>query len=374
VHVPGRRRALRGDDDAPRAARRARDWWPEAAWAVVAAASVVVIVAAPRHAAVAVNVMWVTLAALYAYRRCPLRSTTIVLAGAAVVTSIATIVADLSETTPGEFADVPLVCVLLVVLVSHARQRVDVLGRLARAAEREREFIRDASHQLRTPITIASGHAELIIHADPGSQAARDAGVVLAELKRLQRMSDRLLVLASADHPGFLMLAPARLDELIESAAERWSVVAERTWTVEAAEPVDVLVDRSRIDEALDALIENAIKATSPGEPIALRATTGGGTPVLSVADGGVGVSGEYRDRVFERFARVPSKGGGPRGGTGLGLPMVRAIAEAHGGTAELVQDEPGWTTFELRLPRLDLPAQHADGGRAASGSTSASS
>jgi signal transduction histidine kinase len=119
-----------------------------------------------------------------------------------------------------------------------------------------------------------------------------------------------------------------------------------------------VLVERPRIDDALDAPIENALKATAPGEPIALRAFTRAGVPVLSVADHGVGLAMEHRERVFERFARVASKSGGPRGGTGLGLPMVRAIAEAHGGTAELVADAAGWTTFELRLARVELPAE----------------
>lgn len=76
---------------------------------------------------------------------------------------------------------------------------------------------------------------------------------------------------------------------------------------------------------------------------------------------------------VFEHFARVPSKRGGPRGGTGLGLPMVRAIPQAHGGTAECIDGVPGWTSFELRLPRLDMPADHADGERTTSGSQSAS-
>jgi two-component system, OmpR family, sensor kinase len=150
------------------------------------------------------------------------------------------------------------------------------------------------------------------------------------------------------------MLEPVRLDELVERAAARWTVVAEREWTVTARAPSTVLVDAARIDCALDALIENAIKATARGEAIALATHARGGMPVLSVADRGSGVAPEHRERIFERFGRVPTAPGTVRSGTGLGLPMVRAIAEAHGGTAELIQDPHGWTTFEVRLARFE--------------------
>ena len=177
---------------------------------------------------------------------------------------------------------------------------------------------------------------------------------MLAELQRLQQMSDRLLILASADHPGFLMLAPASLQELIETAAARWTPVADREWVVDVRADGTVLVDRGRIDAALDALIENGIKATSDGDAIALGAEDHGGVPVLSVSDRGIGVGLEHRERIFERFARIRPAGGSGRGGTGLGLPTVRAIAVAHGGAAELVPDPDGWTRFELRLGRFE--------------------
>jgi signal transduction histidine kinase len=150
------------------------------------------------------------------------------------------------------------------------------------------------------------------------------------------------------------MLAPASLAELVETAAARWSPVADREWTVDIRADGTVLVDRGRIDAALDALIENALKATSDGDAIALGAEDHGGVPVISVADRGIGVGLEHRERIFERFARIRLPGGPARGGTGLGLPTVRAIAVAHGGAAELVADPDGWTRFELRLERFE--------------------
>jgi signal transduction histidine kinase len=116
-----------------------------------------------------------------------------------------------------------------------------------------------------------------------------------------------------------------------------------------------VLVDRARIDCALDTLIENAIKATGPGDPIAIGAIARGATPVFVVADRGVGVAAEDRERIFERFARTTSGRRSTWGGTGLGLPLVRAIAHAHGGTVVLTEAPNGWTKFELCLPSFAL-------------------
>jgi len=356
VHVPGRRRALRPENETAGGLRVAwRPGWPEAVWACFVAVALAVMLAVPDAQPIAFNLIWISLTIVFAYRQWPRRAALLAVLGIAVLTGAAAFISrDSTETTVAELADVPAVALLLMLLVSQARQRLDVLGKLARAAEREREFVRDASHQLRTPITIASGHAELIIHENPDSTAARDAGIVLAELHRLQQMSDRLLILASADHPGFLMLAPASLQELIETAAARWTPVADREWVVDVRADGTVLVDRGRIDAALDALIENGIKATSDGDAIALGAEDHGGVPVLSVSDRGIGVDLEHRERIFERFARIRPAGGSGRGGTGLGLPTVRAIAVAHGGAAELVPDPDGWTRFELRLGRFE--------------------
>ena len=121
------------------------------------------------------------------------------------------------------------------------------------------------------------------------------------------------------------------------------------------------MVDRARLDCALDALIENAIKATEPGEPIALCAAIEGDRPVLVVADRGREIEPKDREQIFQRSARLPD----PKqsSGTGLGLPMVSAIAQAHRGSVTLKCEPPGWTSFELRLARFepDLPPAPAD-------------
>ena len=226
---------------------------------------------------------------------------------------------------------------MFMVMVGHARRRQQALRQVTRAAERERDFVRDASHQLRTPITVARGHAELIRTATAGTQTERDAEVVIDELSRLERTSDHLLILAASEHPASLMLQPV--------AARGACAAGGGTLERDSRAPVEfdhgtdarLLADRDRLDCALDALIDNAVQATDAGDRIAVRANADGTEAVITIADGGPGISPEHLDRIFDRFARLPETNGSRNGGTGLGLPMVKAIVEAHQGTVSVV-------------------------------------
>jgi signal transduction histidine kinase len=340
-------------------------WWPELAFGAFCVVGIVFMIAVPNWQGIPFHLIWAGVTVLYAYRQWSPRSTAVLLAVVCAVTG--TLVALGGESPRArllELADLPMMALMFLVMVRVVHQRSQALARVRRAADREREFVRDASHQLRTPITIARGHIELITGSEKGADVADDAAIALGELDRLQRMSDRLLLLASAEHPDFLMLEPMPLDVILEGAARRWTSVADRDWVVDAAAPRAVLVDRARIDFALDTLIENAIKATRTGGTIALRALARGDTPVLLVADRGIGIPDEHRERIFERFARVAPPGSGIWGGTGLGLAIVRAIAEAHGGTAVLSEPADGWTTFELRLRGFAPAPAAAPAGR----------
>jgi signal transduction histidine kinase len=344
-----------------------RDWWPEAGWAAFTLVSLALMLAVPRWQPIPFHLIWVSLTVLYGLRLWAPRPTAVLLACVGVLTGAAVAtVGEPAEARAMELAEVPLMAVMFMIMVWHARQRSYALSQVRRAAERERDFVRDASHQLRTPITVARGHAALVARAHPGSETAHDTEIILSELERLQRISDRLLILASAEHPGFLMLEPVALGELVDGAAARWAAVADREWAIDARSTGTVLVDRARIDCALDALIENAIKATAAGDAIALRAVASGGEPTIVVADQGIGVALEHRERIFERFARAPGAAGAAgarRNGTGLGLPIVKAIAEAHDGTVVVVDAPEGWTTFELRLARFERHAHAAWAG-----------
>ena len=188
---------------------RGSDRWPEALVGAVVAFGTVFILAVPGWEALPFNLIWISATVLYGHRRWPPRVTALVLLAITVLTTSAVLISGAaSEVRAAEIAEIPVVCVLFGVVIWHVK-RAHVLEHVNRAAARERDFVRDISHQLRTPITIARGHAELIEADQPGSTAARDARVVVAQLERLQRISDRLLVLVCADHPEFLEADPA---------------------------------------------------------------------------------------------------------------------------------------------------------------------
>lgn len=311
-------------------------------------------VALPDWQTVPFHFIWVSLTVLYGYRLWAPRPTAGLLAVVGLITGATVLMSgDLNAQRLNELAEVPLMAAMFMVMVWHARRRHEALRQLRRAAQREREFVSDASHQLRTPITVARGHAELIRAASPGPQIERDADVVIDELARLGRTSDRLLFLAAAEHPGFLMVQEVDLNEVVRSAEDRWVAIPDREWRFVADAAGPLLADPERLDCALDALIENALKATGSGDRIAVEVSVVGSDAVITVADDGHGIPPEHLERIFDRFARVPSQDGCRNGGTGLGLPMVRAIAEAHQGTVSVSSRVGHGATFELRFAAL---------------------
>jgi signal transduction histidine kinase len=252
---------------------------------------------------------------------------------------------------------------LLIVAGWQARRRLaaELRARLADAENAsllasQRRFLQDASHQLRTPITIALGHAELLATEMSGQQEANDISVIIGELNRLRRIAERLLVIAAAEDPEFLHPEPVALDGFVLDLLRRWRPTADRRWLLGRLDKVTVQADRERLGLAMDALLENAVRHTGRGDVIKLSVTTGPGVR-MSVADAGSGVPADLLPHVFDRF-RVGDSG--HQHGTGLGLPLVRAVARAHGGRV-MARSLPGsGSNFELLLPPPDgaLPVQ----------------
>ena len=224
----------------------------------------------------------------------------------------------------------------------------------ARLLASQRRFLQDASHQLRTPITIALGHAELLARTLVGRQEGHDIQVVLGELNRLRRIAERLLVIAAAEGPEFLRLEPVALDSFTMEILRRWRPTANRRWQVGRLDKATVQADRERLSLAVDALLENAVRHTADDDIIKLSvvapgsAGSAGSRVRMIVADEGRGIPPELLRHIFDRFRS--GDGGHPRG-TGLGLALVRAVARAHGGEVE-VHSAPGHgSEFELLLP-----------------------
>jgi signal transduction histidine kinase len=277
-----------------------------------------------------------------------------------------------------EVTDAPLLATMFVAVVWHANRRItadaerQLIGeKNARLLAAQRRFLQDASHYLRTPVTIALTHAELLTKELTGQQEHRDIQVVVGEIMRLRRLSERLLIITASEDPDFLRSEPVLLDELAMEALERWEQTARRHWKLGRLDAAAVMADPERLGLALDALLENAVKFTTPDDVIELSVVSdGSGEARLRVSDAGTGIPAGDLPHVFDRF-RTASNAHGSRG-TGLGLALVRAVANAHGGSAT-VRSAPGeGSEFEILLPgephRIRQPASGEPSSLPASG------
>jgi two-component system, OmpR family, sensor kinase len=211
-----------------------------------------------------------------------------------------------------------------------------MLERIDAALRRERAFVADAGHELRTPIAVLAAEVELALTGDRTADELRAAlRSSREEAGRLARLADDLLVLARMDEDR-LSLHRERLDvpDLLDSVAARFAAGAAgagRPLRVAAEPGLVVVADRVRVEQAVANLVDNALRH---GEgAVAVRARRVAGAVELTVEDEGAGVPAEDAETVFDRFVRGPSADGG---GAGLGLAIVRAVARAHGGEARI--------------------------------------
>jgi len=335
--------------------------WVDVAWVAFSIANLVAMVVFSRWETVPFHFIWISLTLLYGFRVWSIRPTmwVLVLVMATSATAIGWDVSHGAEPVD-ELNEVPLMAAMFGMMVWHAQRRLTayrVSARIsaenARLLATQRRFLQDASHQLRTPITIALGHAELLASELAGSGRAeeRDIGVVVGELVRLRRLSERLLMIAAAEDPDFLRPEPVALDRFTMDVLRKWMPTAQRRWQVGRLDEAVVDADRERLGLAVDALLENAIRHTRDGDVIQLSVLSAGDGSAarMIIADTGTGIPPAERDHIFDRFRSASELGDGRR--TGLGLALVRAVARAHGGEA-LVHSIPGHgSEFELVLP-----------------------
>ncbi len=249
---------------------------------------------------------------------------------------------------------IPLVLVIFLGMVWERRRGQAALAEVQGLAEmratlldRQERFLQDASHELRTPVTIARGHLELLRREHP---EAPELDVALDELRRIERVVERLLLLAKSEQRGFA-LEEIDIEAFLSDLFMRWSEVALRAWRLDVDVAGRLLADQEAVRDALDALLENAVKYTDPGDTIKLAARADGvGGVVLEVADSGCGIPPEALPHIFDRWARADSARTRERGGAGLGLAIVQAVARAHGGRCSVERLERG-TSFRLHLP-----------------------
>lgn len=224
-----------------------------------------------------------------------------------------------------------------------------MLGRLEAAFRRERWFIRESSHELRTPITICRGHLEILGPA-PGPKEVREAiGVVLEELDRMGRILEDMTTLARVEDSGFLCWETVPAEELLIDAASKVEPLLNGRLQLEVPPGQPTLrADRYRLAQALVNLLHNAAVHGSGGGRVSLRLEQERSSWRFEVADDGGGLPCGEEEVVFQPFRRASAR----TTGAGLGLAIARGIAQAHGGSAG-VDNRPGeGATFWLRVPR----------------------
>jgi two-component system OmpR family sensor kinase len=231
-----------------------------------------------------------------------------------------------------------------------------MLERVETAVERERRVVDDASHELRTPLANLKAELDLALRRGRSDQelvaALRSAA---DETDRLVRLAADLLVLARA-HGGQLPIRPVDTDveRLVGESREGFSgrAAAAGIGLEAIVEPgLHARLDEARIRQALDNVVDNAIRHTPRGGTVVIHASRLDGLVRLAVTDTGPGFRGAFLDRAFDPFTRADEARTRPDGGAGLGLAIVRAVAEAHGGTARAANRPEGGAIVEIRLP-----------------------
>lgn len=231
-----------------------------------------------------------------------------------------------------------------------------LLGRLHRALTRQRAFVADASHELRTPFAVLSGELELAGKAGRSrEELAAAVASAAAETARLTRITDDLLLLARGDEDRLtLRPEPTDIAALLARSAEvagARAAAAGVSCVVTAPSGLRALVDPGRIRQAVDNLVDNALRFAPPGTQITISAQLSGTVLVIEVCDAGPGFPADFLPHAFERFRRPDRGRARSDGGAGLGLAIVHAIALAHGGRASAANRPAGGAAVRLALP-----------------------
>lgn len=233
-----------------------------------------------------------------------------------------------------------------------------MLDRLQDSFASQRQLIDDVGHELRTPITIVQGNLE-VMDADDPRDVRESTDVCFDELARMRRLVDDLVLLAKSARPDFVQPELVDVEDLTHTVFGKAAQLGERDWGLDAVARTTASLDAQRITQAWLQLVSNAVRYSEPGTAVHLGSSVVESSLRLWVRDEGVGVAPEDRERIFERFSRGSTVC--RTDGSGLGLTIVAAIAEAHGGTVDL-QSVPGMgSLFSVTVPLHRTPPLPTD-------------
>jgi len=246
-----------------------------------------------------------------------------------------------------------------------------MLERLERTFAAQREFLADASHELRGPLMVIRGNLDLLRLGMPEEERRISVREASEEIERMSRLASDLLLLAATDAEETMIQEPVRLDDVVATAWERARSIdgAGHDIVIQHLDALTVIGDRTRLEQLVWNLIENALRYTPAGGRVQLELVREDSHAVLRVADTGVGIPAEHLSRIFERFYRVDKARSRRNGGTGLGLAIVKSVAEGHGGRVEAASTVGQGTTFTVWVPLAAdsselLPAPSDGAGR----------
>jgi two-component system OmpR family sensor kinase len=236
-----------------------------------------------------------------------------------------------------------------------------MLERLDEAFQAQRAFVADASHELRTPLTVVQGQLEVLANRRDidRDEVRRVERLVHGEIARMRRIVDDLLLLAQTERPDFLYVEEIELGRFLEQLRDDATLIADRRFELGTVPDGQLEADPDRLAQALRNLINNAIDHTTAGSGVVrleVSANGPGDEVRISVLDDGPGIPPDQVERIFDRFHRAGPERASEFGGAGLGLAIVRAITEAHGGRVAASNNAGSGARFDLWLPGFTPP------------------
>ena len=238
----------------------------------------------------------------------------------------------------------------------------DLLSRMQEAYREQTRFVSDASHELRTPIAVIQGYADMLQRWGKSDEKVLAEGIdaIQTESAHMKTLVEQLLFLARGDNGRTqLNIEPIDLKDMMNEVYDEYRMIhPDRTWRLDAETPIPIRGDAALLKQTARILVDNAVRYTEEGDKISLRARLKDGEPCFEVQDNGIGIKQEDLGRIFDRFFRSDPARNRATGGTGLGLSIAKWIVDRHGGYFDVFSREAFGTRIGVVLPQAKADEQ----------------